>query len=214
MGWLWLITIGLGAFALLWRIGMPRALSALAGAALMAGAAGYALQQNAGVPGSPATADVRRIEVDPNMVAFRSAILPGTSDDRAILAAADARMRAGDTAAAVQEIRQALDRRPDNATLWTGLGNALVAHDSGQLSPAAKLAFVRALQLAPNEPGPPFFLGVAHVQAGDLAAARRSWLLALSRSPRDAPYRILIATRLVMIDRLLAMQAAEAKPGP
>ncbi len=210
MGWVWLFAIGIGAFAMLWLGGMPRTLAMLSGAALLVGGAGYALQQNAGLPGSPANADIRRIDIDPGMVAFRSAIMPGTVDDRSVLAAADDRMRAGDTTGAVQGIEKALGQRPDDALLWTGLGSALVFHDNGQMSPAAQLAFRRAFQLAPLQPGPPFFLGMAHIQNGDLAAAKRSWLLALSLTPRDAPYRVLIAERLVMVDEFLAMQAAEA----
>ena len=76
--------------------------------------------------------------------------------------------------------------------------------------PTAQFAFRRAFQLAPSEPGPPFFLGMAHVQAGDMAAAKRAWLLALSLAPRDAPYRIDIAEGLVMIDQFMAMQAVGA----
>ncbi len=212
MGWIWLLAIGLAAFALLWFGGISRSLAMLTAAALLVGAAGYALQQNAGLPGRPVSADVRRIEIDPLMVAFRAAIMPGTVDDQAILAAADEKMRGGDTAGAVRGLLDAIGRRPGDATLWSGLGSALVAHDKGQLSPAAQFAFRRAVELAPDAPGPAFFFGVAHVQAGDLAAARRWWLRALSLSPRDASYRILIAERLVMVDRLLAMQAGAARP--
>lgn len=212
MGWLWLLAIGLAAFAMLWFGGMSRSLATLSGAALLVGGAGYALQNHASLSGSPAQSDIKRIDVDPGLVAFRSAIMPGTADDAALLAAADDQMREGDTNGAVQRLQDALNRRPDDAALWTGLGSAIVAHDGGQLSPAAQYAFRRAFQLAPTEPGPPFFLGMAHVQAGDMVAAKRAWLLALSLSPRDAPYRIDIAERLVMIDQFMAMQAAGAGP--
>ena len=94
--------------------------------------------------------------------------------------------------------------------MWAGLGTILVAHDGGTLSPAARHAFRRAILLAPNQPGPSFFLGLAQIQANDLPAAKIAWLQALAWTPRDAPYRILIAERLVMLDRFLAMQA-EAK---
>jgi cytochrome c-type biogenesis protein CcmH len=211
MGWVWLFAIGLGAFASLWLAGVTRSLFMLIAAALLVGGAGYALQQNASLRGSPASPDVRRIEVDPGMVAFRSTIMPTTPAGSATLAAADDRLRAGDTAGAAQILLDAVARQPNNAALWTGLGSALVAHDSGQMSPAARFAFQRAYQLAPNQPGAPFFLGMAFIQGGDLAAAKRAWLQALALSPRDAPYRVLIAERLVMIDRFLAMQAGKPK---
>lgn len=211
MGWVWLFAIGLAAFGLLWLGGVSRSLALLTAATLLIGGAGYALQQNASLGGSPTSPDVRRVEVDPGMVAFRSTIMPTTPADSATLAAVDDRLRGGDTAGATKILLDAVARQPDNAALWTGLGGALVAHDAGQMSPAARNAFQRAFQLAPDQPGAPFFLGMAFIQGGDLAAAKRAWLQALALTPRDAPYRILIAERLVMIDQFLAMQAAEAR---
>lgn len=210
MGWVWLGVIGIAAFALLWLGGLSRALGTFTAAALLVGGAGYALQNHAALPGSPARTDTRRVDVDPGLVAFRAAIMPGTAESAAIVAAADERMRQGDASGAAQQMLEALNRRPADPALWTALGNVLVAHEGGQISPAAQFAFRRASQLAPNEPGPPFFLGMAYVQGGDLAAAKRAWLLSLSLAPRDAPYRILIAERLVMIDQFIAMQAAGA----
>ena len=210
MGWGWLVAIGLAAFAALWFGGVSRSLFMLTAATLLVGSAGYALQQNAALPGSPASPDIRRIDVDPGLVAFRSTIMPTVPADTATLASADDRLRTGDTAGAAQILLDAVARQPGNAALWTGLGGALVAHDDGQMSPAARHAFGRAFQLGPDQPGPPFFIGMAFVQGGDLAAAKRAWLQALALAPRDAPYRVLIAERLVMIDQFLAMQAAEA----
>lgn len=207
MGWIWLAATGVAAFAALRLAGAPRALSWLMGAALMLGAAGYALQQRAGLPGHPVAADAQAIEIDPGMVAFRAAILPSTADDERVLAAADVALRGGDTGAAAGIILAAIARRPRDVALWTGLGGALAAHDGGQVSPAARFAFVRAWRLRPRDPGPPFFLGLALVQAGDLTAAKTAWLRALTLAPRDAPFRIDIAERLVMLDEFEKMAA-------
>ncbi len=212
MGWVWLLVIGLAAFGLLWLCGVSRALSMLTAAALLVGGAGYALQQNAALPGSPASPEARRIEIDPGLVVFRSAILPADPADTATLSAADDRLRGGDTAGAVQLLLDATHRRPDSTALWTGLGSALTFHDSGRLSPAAYNAFRRGIALAPKSPGPAFFLGLAFAQGGDLAAAKRAWLEALALSPRDAPYRVLIAERLVMLDRFMQASGPTATP--
>lgn len=208
MGWLWLVAIGLGAFALLWFGGVPRALASFIGAALLLGGTGYAVQNQASLAGKPVRANAQGIDVDPGMVAFRAAIMPAPRDEVAILITADDRVRRGETQSAVDQLRAATDRRPGSSTIWTGLGNALVAHDHGQLSPAAEFAFRRAFQLAPDQPAAPFFLGLAYAQSGRWAAAKRAWLLALSLTPRDAPYRIIIAERLVLLDRIMAMPAA------
>lgn len=209
MGWLWLFVIASVAFGLLWWGGVSRSLGLMSAAALLVGGAGYALQQNAALPGSPASPEQRRIDIDPGLVAFRSTIMPTDPAATATLAAADDRLRAGDTAGAVQLLIDAVHDQPRNAVLWTGLGTALTFHDAGQLSPAAQTAFRRGFALAPDQPGPAFFLGLASVQGGDLPAAKRAWLQALERTPSDAPWRVLIAERLVMIDRFEAMQASE-----
>lgn len=212
MGWVWLIAIGLGALAILWFGGVTRSAALLVAAVLFIGGAGYAVQQNATLSGSPASPDIRRIDVDPGLVAFRSEIMPTAPAVTSTLAAADDRLRAGDTAAAARLLLDAVERQPRNAALWTGLGSVLAAHDAGQLSPAAQHAFRRGFALAPDQPGPAFFLGLAHVQRGDLPAAKRAWLQALALAPRDAPYRVLIAERLVMVDQFIAMSAGAPQP--
>lgn len=213
MGWVWLGLIGGATAAALWRAGVARDLWTLAAAALMLGAVGYAWQQRATLASHEVKADADPVRVDPDMVAFREAILPGAPGDAPTLAAADSHLRDGDTGAAARGVAEALGRDPGDAALWTGLGNMLVAHDSGQVSPAAAFAFRRALELAPGEPGPSFFLGLARAQAGDFAGAKRAWLVALALTPQDAPYRRDVAEHLAMLDQFQAMSAA-AQPAP
>lgn len=211
MGWVIMAAIAVVAYAGLRLRGVPRALDSFVAAALLLGAAGYALQQQASLPGRPTTAAADAVEIDPGMVAFRGVIMPGVADDARLLAAADDRLRAGETAAAAQILLEGIARRPNDAALWTGLGSALAAHDGGQLSPAAGFAFRRAWQLAPDQPGPAFFLGLAYIQGGNLDAAKTAWLRALRLTPRDAPWRVDIAERLVLIDEFKAMSAG-ARP--
>lgn len=209
MGWVALGLIGAAAFAALRLAGLPPVLGWFAGAALMLGATGYALQQQAGLPGRPVRAGAAAVDVDPGLSALRSVILPGAAP---ALTAADARLGSGDSTAAARGLLDAIARDPRDPALWTGLGSAIVAHDEGQMSPAAGLAFRRATKLAPHAPGPPFFLGLAYVQAGDLAAARTAWLRALALSPPGAPYRLDIAERLMLLDQFQAMADAQRRP--
>ena len=60
---------------------------------------------------------------------------------------------------------------PDSALLWVVLGNALSTHDGGRVSPPALFAFQQATRLAPGNPAPSFFLGLAYVRGGEFAAA-------------------------------------------
>ena len=212
MGFVALAAIGLLVVVLIWRLGVARPLWTLLGAGLLLAATGYALQGRPTLAGHPVAADSQPIDIDPQLVAFREAIMPGLPGDAAALALADDRLRQGDPTGAVTGLLDAIAARPRDSALWTGLGTVLAAHDGQQLSPTALFAFRRAFQLAPDQPAPAFFLGLASVQAGDIAAAKPAWQQALALTPRDAPYRNDIAERLAMIDAFLAIDARR-RPG-
>ncbi|TPG52866.1 tetratricopeptide repeat protein [Sphingomonas glacialis] len=210
MNLLMLVLVGVAAAGLLWGLGIGRSLWTIAGAALVLGAAGFALQSARHLPGKPIAADVTPITVDPGMVAFREAVFAPSRVDSLALASADARLQAGDAHAAADGLRREIALRPDDAMLWTGLGYVLALHDSA-VSPAAKFAFRRAVALAPRSPGPAFFLGMAYVDAGEVAQARPAWAYALAATPADAPYRDDIAQRLEALDQFDRMAAAQRR---
>lgn len=203
MGWVWLLVIGAAAFGALAALGTGRALWSTAASALMLGAAGYALQGRPTLPGKAAVPSVAGV-TDAATIDLRDRMLGRFSGDGAYLVASDAMSRAGDRGAAVQVILAGISKVPESVLLWTGLGNALVAHDGGQVSPPALFAFQQASRLSPKHPAPPFFLGEAYVRAGDFDSARRYWARALALTPPGASYRRDIAVRLMLLDRLLA----------
>uniref|UniRef100_UPI0035CB4D0C tetratricopeptide repeat protein n=1 Tax=uncultured Sphingomonas sp. TaxID=158754 RepID=UPI0035CB4D0C len=207
-----LALIGIAAAGLLWALGVARQLWTIAGAALMLGAAGFAAQSSGHHPGKPVAADVTPIAVDPGLVAFREAIFAPSRADSLALASADARLATGDAHAAAEGVRREIALRPGNAALWTELGYVLSLRDHA-VSPAAKFAFRRALALAPRTPGPAFFLGMASVDAGDLAAGRAAWVYALAATPPGAAYREDIAQRIATIDQIEKMAAAQRAAG-
>lgn len=203
-----LAVLGMTTAALLWWLGIGRSLWTLVGTALMLGATGFVLQSVRHQPGTPVRASTVPIVVDPGMVAFRNAVF--APQERAVLAlaSADGRVGTGDTHAAAQGLLHDLRTRPDDAALWTELGYVLALHDHA-VSPAAKFAFRRAVTLAPATPGPAFFLGMAYVDAGEVAAARPYWAYALAVTPRDAPYRADIAERIAAVDQFARMTAVK-----
>jgi tetratricopeptide (TPR) repeat protein len=207
-GWLILVAIGAAALGLLWLFGFARGLWSFAGAALMLGAAGYALQGRPALPGAPVAGAKRAIEVDPDYVELRKALFGEFTYANSFFVAADAMTRAGETGAAVSMMLAGLQGAPDNLPLWTGLGVAYAEHDGNQISPAATFAFNRAIRLNPRHPGPWFMLGLAHIRGGQFAAARPYWRRALALSPEGAPYREMILTRVMLLDRFLEAQAA------
>jgi len=212
MGWLWLAALGVGAMVALWLLGVSRGLLMFVASALMLGAAGYSRQGSPSLEGNPVTADAREINVDERLVAFRSAIMPGKPGDDRILAAADDRLRAGDTAGAAQVMLDAIAVDPNDAALWTGLGTNLFMHDGGKLSPSALAAFRRALALAPNDPGPVYFLGLAQAMGGNLDAGRAAWQSALALTPADAPYRADLTAQITNIEAMMRGNAAAPPP--
>lgn len=209
MGWIALALIGIAAAALLWRMGVPRMLWTTAAAALMLGAAGYAVQGSPNRPASPAKPKREAMEIAAEVATLRGQIFSRFTADSAYETAADAMLRAGLPGNAVKVTLGGLDRYPRSIQLWTELGSVLVAHDGGNVSPAALFAFRRAMQLNPRHPGPPFFLGLGYIQAGQFPEARKAWVRALKLTPPNASYRNEIAERIVLLDQFMAMAARQ-----
>jgi tetratricopeptide (TPR) repeat protein len=200
MGWVVILIFAAFVMLGLWRFGkMRRAALELLGAALLLGIAGYAWQGSPTLAGSPKPppadegASMGQIE---NLPEFRTASVGGVAD---ILSAADGLIERGMVNYAVAIIRAGLSRNPQSADLWVGLGNALVVHGGGMMSPAAQLAFERAAKIAPDHPGPPFFMGLAYAQAGQVDRAEQIWRDLLARAPAGAPWRADLEQRLAEI---------------
>jgi tetratricopeptide (TPR) repeat protein len=212
MGWLMLVLIGVGTGLVLWLGGVSRTLWSFVGAALMLGAAGYALQGAPLMPGHPVASSAEPIEIDPSLTEMRDLMLGRFTAEGAYLVAADGVTRAGDTRSAVQALLGGINKYPRSLALWTGLGSAMQLHD-GTVSPAALFAFRHAAELNPKHPAPPYFLGLAYIRSGEYATARPYWAKALEVAPPDVSYRAEIAAQLARLDAFLAMaERAQATP--
>lgn len=85
--------------------------------------------------------------------------------------------------------RQALEGEPDNAALWSALGEARVYQTQTPEMPAAAVtAFEKALALDPSEPRARYFLAVRKDLAGDHEGAIHDWLALLADTPPGAPW--------------------------
>jgi cytochrome c-type biogenesis protein CcmH len=199
----WLIVLGLVALtgAVLWKWGkLPRSAFEPVAAALLLGLAGYALQGSPTKPASPVAPRTEAAKFDEGQAETR-AQMGGQRFGSAAqwLVAADGAMRAGVPQAAVTYIKSGLKEHPRDPDLWVGLGNALIVHNGGQVSPAATFAFQKAAEIAPQHPGPPFFMGLALAQSGQFAQARAIWTELLARAPTDAPWRADLEQRLAQL---------------
>ena len=189
MGWsilILLIALSLGALRLL---GVRRAAFTASAAALLAGAAGYALQGNPNLPASPARSADRDDFIA--LTEARHAFFGDFSPAEAWLRMSEALARHGNSEDAVGILENAVKRYPGDAQLWIGLGNALVDHSRG-LTPPAEFAYRRAAQAAPGHPAAPFFYGLALARSGDREGAVREWKAILAKAPRDASWRPLV----------------------
>jgi cytochrome c-type biogenesis protein CcmH len=203
-----LILVGVG----LWRFAkMPRVALEMTAATFLLGITGYALQGSPVQPGNPVKAASSTPPPKEISAALRKATASKFGAEGEILAYADAYIKSGHSQAAVSAVRAGLLKSPNNADLWVGLGNALVVHSDGQMSPASQFAFEKAAALSPNHPGPPFFLGLGLAQAGKVDDAGQVWRGLLSRAPDGAPWKADLEARLAEIGQTQIAKTTDVK---
>jgi cytochrome c-type biogenesis protein CcmH len=188
-GWLasaLMVALAIGVFH--W-LGLRGAMLQLAAAALLLGAAGYAIQGRPGLPSSEREPQASRQAIP--LGNARRAFFGEIGGSSHWLTLSDSMASRGNTADAAGILRSAVREHPRDPVLWIGLGNALVDH-VGALTPAAQLAFERAEQLAPDHPAAPFFFGVALARSGEREAAVRLWRQILADAPAEATWRPLV----------------------
>jgi cytochrome c-type biogenesis protein CcmH/NrfG len=170
----------------------------LAAAALLFGAAGYALQGRPGLAGSPRDVATKRPPL-PLTGARRALMGQFNSADRWITIAEGYASR-GDTRSAAGVLGSAVREHPGDAFLWVGYANALFDH-GGTMTPAARLAYSRAIELAPHHPAPHFFLGLALARSGDRDGALALWKPILATAPADASWRPLVEGGIAVFEQ-------------
>lgn len=213
MIWLWVMMAALLTIAaIVWLGKLPVAARPLAGAAVMLGLAGYALQGSPSLPGKPVAVAAEPEGFGDVLTDQRQGMADRFGPAAQWLGLSDGFARTGKTELAAQTLEKGLEKYPDNVDLWVGLGNALTAHGGGMMSPAAALAFDEAARRDPSHPAPPFFAGLALAQGGDLKGAEAVWSQLLARSPADAPWRPDLEMRLAQLRQALGPQPPPA-PG-
>lgn len=213
MTWVLIILLTGALFAtMVFVLKLPRGGWEWVGAALLLGLAGYALQGSPSQPGAPKEPIETEKTADQALVAERQKLGGAYTAGQEWLVVADALSRQGQYGSAAQVLRSAVKQNPRDADLWVALGNALVGHGGGFISPAAQFAFQRAANISPQHPGPPFFMGLALAQSGRLTEARAIWAELLARAPKDAGYRSDLESRLARIDGMIAAQGGAAAP--
>lgn len=211
MTWVLVVILAALAFALIaFVLKAPRGGREAIAAALVLGVAGYAWQASPGLPGAPKAAAEQFSNDASAMVEARGKVSESgiPPNDRWIVIA-DGLARNGRYADAAEVLRGAVAANPGSSEAWLAMGNALVAHSDGLLTPAALYAFRRAARADPDAPGPPFFLGLAFARSGRYSEARELWVDLLRRAPEGAPWRAPLAEQLRSLDEFLNRQGRD-----
>ncbi|TCM21618.1 cytochrome c-type biogenesis protein CcmH [Novosphingobium sp. PhB165] len=228
MTWVFVILLAVAAFLLVvFVFKAPRGGREAIAAALALGIAGYAAQGTPAQPGAPKdgaegrSGDMGAFFAEARAT-FSSSGLPPS--DRWVVIA-DGLARHGEYGDAAEVLRGAIgndppgppandpDTRERRSEAWLSLGNALVAHAEGQLTPASLYAYRRAGQADPDAAGPPFFLGLALAQSGRLGEGRAMWADLLARAPKEAKWRPVLEQQLIRLDAFIAAQnGSPARP--
>ena len=207
MGWLLLLVLIAASLGGLWLLRVRGPGMTASAAALIIGAAGYALQGSPSLPGSPSQGTETR-DYFP-LTQARHAFFGNFTPAESWLRQSEALARDGQSADAVGILENAVRRYPGDAQLWIGLGNALVDHARG-MTPAAELAYKRAEQVTPGYPGPPFFYGLALARSGDREGALKLWRGILATAPKDASWRPLVEQGVAALSLPTAANAQAA----
>ena len=211
MGWALVIALTVAAFAVLaFVLKVPRKAWEAIAAALVFGLLGFQFQASPAQPGAPKQAAETQDSNGKALVEARQQLAQGgpVSANRWMVTA-DGLSRRGHYADAAGFLLGAVEEQPNNAEAWLSLANNLVAHAEGNLTPAAQYAYSRAIQADPEQPGAPFFLGLALANSGKLDEGRAMWAALLARTPANAPWRKDLEARLADLDAFIARQQGQ-----
>lgn len=202
MVWLVLLLLGATVLGAMFVLGRVRgAALQLAGAALLIGAGGYALSGRPELGGGTAAARAKPPAPPFVQPAERDRIFGQFTSATRWFRIAEGYFRRGKTGEGVATIQAGLRAHPSDSLLWIGYGDALVRHGRG-MSPPALLAFERAVALAPDHPGPRYFLGLARLASKDEAGALKAWREALARTTSATVWRSELDRKLRLLETL------------
>lgn len=110
---------------------------------------------------------------------------------------------------------------PLDGKLQMALGEALTFAAEGVVTPEARTAFAKALQVDGRDPGARYYLALAELQAGRRTEAYQAWLVLAGDTPADAPWLAALRRRLIDTGNSLGRQVLaelpahfRAEPGP
>jgi cytochrome c-type biogenesis protein CcmH len=208
-GWFIAFALAIVAFGGLLIGRIPRNALEISAAALLLGLAGYAWQGHPAQPGAPRIAkDGKAENFDEKLVEQRRGLAERYGPAAQWLVMSDAFGRMGKTKDSANVLLSGLKQTPDDPNLWVGLGNALLNHSDGVLSPGAQFAYRRAMALDPQGPAPRYFFGLALARNGQLQGARDLWAPLAASAPDGSEVKKELQANIARIDAMLAQGSA------
>ncbi len=104
---------------------------------------------------------------------------------------------------AVFAFQQALRLNGESAARLEGLAEAMVLRDNGEVNQTARMAFERALQRNPESLKAQFWVAVSDEQDGNYEQAADAYRKILQATPEGAPWRMMVGTRLAVVQQRL-----------
>lgn len=212
MSWAFILLLLVIVVAVMLLLGkFPRPLWSMLGAALLFGLAGYAWQGSPSQKGASRDAKDARPAFDEDMAKLRNSFGGQYGQTGQWITLSDGLARQGKSKESVNVLISALRAQPNDAVLWVAMGNALMHHGEGLLSPAADYSYRQAMRLAPETSAAPFFYGLALAQAGDYKASRKIWGDLLARLPEQVPLHGELTANIAKLDMLIGGKPATAE---
>ena len=194
---------------------------------------GISLRRHSGVPGGDSNQAVSLTgDAGDPLAALEAQTRDNPQDGGAWSALAAAYFESGRFDEAVAAFDTAVKLAPQQASLWSGRGEARVMASARDPMPAAAAAdFERALALDPKDPRARYFIAVKQDLSGDHQGAIDSWLALLADTPPGAAWEadlrrtitqaakinhIAVAAKLAAVHQPAAQLPAPAAalPGP
>ncbi len=151
-----------------------------------------AARNQGGQPGGPAT-EIEMAGLVEQLVQ-RLEREPGNLDGWILLGRS--LLQLGRLAEAAEAFGTAAKLAPDDAQLQAGYGEAVIMAQDGMVTPAARAAFDKSLELDPKNPRARYYQGLARLQEGDAQGALDGWLALAGDTPADAPWRETLSARI------------------
>ncbi len=165
------------------------------------------------LPGEPLAARSPNQSIDALIAQVETHLARNPADGRGWEVIAPIYLRLGRIDDAVKARRNALAFNGETSERQSGLGEALAAAGDGKLTPEARKAFARAVELDAGNIKARYFLGVAEEQDGRPAAAAEIWRTMLAGAPADAPWAEFIRREVARVGGS-SPGSSSGSPGP